>query len=439
MNGVELASGRDIVDFQLDATGTYYLAVSATNGATGPYLFDIAIGEVIFDPTDDHVDELGPEATVIGLVPNGGQLTGSSLGIIEEPGDVDFFQFTIDTDASSLVSTFSFEFVGLELSLYAEDGTLLDSATTSDPFANTQLTGDLEAGTYYLSVAGLEESTGLYIVDVLIGESEPQVDDHVDEIGPDATEITLVDDGTRLQGNGDGVIQAGGDIDVFQFTVDTDGPVEITTFPIGPGLEISLLDSSGNQLDSVVAEGVFQPVILSQDITAGTYYISVSAIDPATSTFFQFNVAFGEVVIEDDHVDVIGPDATEILFDDAGADGLQIGFATGFLDHDDDVDVFQFDVAVNSTAHIQALPFLFTSATFAVADGDGNILAEGTSTMFFGEVAFDLDLDAGTYYLVVSSDDGGFGDYFVNVTLGERATTKDVDHQAWISSELPIL
>ena len=430
--------------------GTYFLSVTggidpAFGTTFGDYAVSVDLGSVIPpDPTDDHVDELGPDATEIDLVPQGnGQFVGSYLGNLEEAGDVDFFQFTLDTDNSNLVSSFSFDFQGLRLSLYSEDGTLLQSAETPTPFSNAQLETELlTAGTYFLSVEAVDAiSTGLYVVDVLVGEfSDPDpTDDHVDEVGPDATVVELFGD-SRLTGEGSGVLEAAGDIDVFQFAVESDGPVDVFSLSLGlPGsISIRLLDASGVVLQSGETQATGGVISFQEDITAGTYFISVTSLDPAVMGVpYFFTLGFGENVVVDDHVDSIGDDATEIEFI---ADNARWGgFQSGVLEDSTDIDVFQFRVDAASTAHIQTFQFLLSSATITLTDSDGGVLGEAATAMFFETGTIDIDLEVGTYYLIVSSDDGSSGDYFIDVTLGERANSKNVDHQAWFSTENPIL
>ena len=112
---------------------------------------------------DDHVNEIGPGATSIDLMPD-----GFSEGILEQSGDIDVF--TIDVTQSGdyeMVLLSQAEDIDTMLTLSDADGNVLAMNMEVGSLADSSVMSNLDAGTYYLSVeAAGDRDTGAYWLDV---------------------------------------------------------------------------------------------------------------------------------------------------------------------------------------------------------------------------------------------------------------------------------
>ena len=102
------------------------------------------------------------------------------------------------------------------------------------------------------------------------------MDDHVNEIGDDASELSR-------GGRGTGELEMEGDIDVFQFSMGEDGDVSIRGFTrVDGGIDIVVLDANGEAV-ATNDDGEY-------DLAAGDYYIAVSATDGTSTGNYAFRV-----------------------------------------------------------------------------------------------------------------------------------------------------
>ena len=112
---------------------------------------------------DDHVNEIGPGATAIDLMPD-----GFSEGTLEQSGDIDVF--TIDITQSGdyeMVLLSQAEDIDTKLTLSDADGNVLAMNMEVGSLADSNILSNLDAGTYYLSVeAAGDRDTGAYWLDV---------------------------------------------------------------------------------------------------------------------------------------------------------------------------------------------------------------------------------------------------------------------------------
>ncbi len=287
-------------------------------------------------------------------------------------------------------------------------------------------------------------------IDEIDWESLYGEDDHVDAVGADATKVELIDG----MGFGEGFTHDANDLDVFQFTLAEADTVSIFAMACSDDITLQVLDDAGE----IVAEGEAietdqasdttledewlppdapAPVEANLDLKAGTYFIAIASPDSTDFVDYFVDVLVGESPIveppgpgEDDHVDVVGADATEIEL----IDGM--GFADGFTHDANDVDVFQFTLAEADTATVGTMSFP-EDVTLQVLDDAGEILAEGEAIAYDEpsdkEVGDDclptdapapveakLDLEAGTYFIAIASPNStDLVDYGVDVLVGK--------------------
>ena len=410
--------------------GTFYISVTGTNSiGVGDYTLDLVVGE--FDssdpPTDDHVDTIGPDATEIELVPSNGALYGNEFGIIETSGDIDVFQFEVSQGDDVVIQLVPFLLDTTTLSLLDSDGGLVAEAISSGVFAPATIEASLASGTYFVSVTGENAAgAGEYTLDVTIGDfddPDPAIDDHVDEIGPDATEIELMSFSGALNGSEFGIIETSGDVDVFQFDVFEADEVAVHFQPtLLDASSVSLLDSNGETIASANSDGIFIPASLSELIQPGTFYIAVTGETMFGVGDYTIDVTVGEIDDSDpptdDHVDTIGSDATSIVLEQF--DDVFLGSAFGTIEVIGDIDVFQFDVIAEDLATIQLAQQVPGTATLELLSADGTVLASSVNQNDFESILVETTLAAGTYYLSATIDSDFIpGQYSIDVALGD--------------------
>ena len=374
-NGEAVATNDD-GEYDL-AAGDYYIAVSATDGAsTGSYAFRVrGIQDGGDGPSDDHVNEIGDDATVIRIGDRG---TGGASGRLEAEGDVDVFQFTVDEDTNVTISSFARFDAGVSVTLADAGG----NAITLDDAGSA----DVTAGTYYLVVEAADGvSTGRYGVGVEL----PPPDDHVDTVGDDATVIETRDFRGTAYGRGFGELGTAGDVDVFQFNVESDTTVEVGSRAwVEGGVDVTLLDANG---DAVALDDAG-----SAAVSAGTYFLSVAATDGASTGWYRVSIEIDLGPPADDHVDSIGDDATVVELRE-WRDYL-IGRAGGNIGEAGDVDVFQFTLDADTTMN------------FRLRDSFSMTLSDGTNDIVLGEDG--TALTAGTYYISIAAAEADATGYY---------------------------
>ena len=259
-------------------------------------------------PADDHVNDPGPNATAITLT-NG---SGSASGTFEQAGDRDVFSILLDGDSEVTVAqTASSGGLDTYLRIYNENAELVAENDDSGGSLNSSLTQNLSAGTYYLQAGSYQDGgTGNYTVSVQVSatpdpdpqpdpapqpDPEPPRDDHADDAGPNATPITLTDG----VGTGSGQLEDTGDRDVFSVEVSAGGTLAVSVESTDGDLDtfLRLLDADGNVIAENDDSGGRLNSSLSQEVTAGTYYISVGAYADAGTGAYSVSVRFDETPV----------------------------------------------------------------------------------------------------------------------------------------------
>lgn len=386
--------------------GSYYLKVSNLESDIGHFELDLLLGEF----GDDHVNEIGADATVISF---DGDPTGTrhsfQNGYLESNTDVDVFQFIVEqvSDFHGLVFALGPDAVTVNL-ISAETGEVLNSET--DFFFTADFSGQLQAGSYYLTVAASELSgfatDGEYHIDLQLTPANP-TDDHANQIGADATEIGLSGFNGALRGTANGRLSNPADVDVFQFAIAEDLPVQISPLGSPDGLNAQLLDPSGTIIAST-DDGIGS---LNMDLAAGTYFVSVDQTDAnpfQPSMVYSIEVIAGTVGATDDHGDRLDDSATLI-----DLSGLAIGTPAGMpvigdIEEMGDIDVFRFTAEIETTLLIHNVPFS-PGITYELLSSDGTLIGTGTDASV-GEAT----VSPGDYFLRISATDFSIGFYFLH-------------------------
>ena len=378
--------------YSAPASGTYYLTAMSMTSSTGGYQLQV-------DPVAD--DYPASTATSGALLLNPHAL---ATGSIETLGDSDYWRVTL---SAGTAYAFDLRGAGTDaeadamLRLRAADGSLIaenDDAGSKDGPAGLAYR-PTASGTYYLE-ASFQGWTGTY-----------ELRAAADDFGSDnATAGQLQPDASpRL-----GTIQYGSDIDRFKVVLDhgTGYTFEVVASGAGmqPTLALRAVDGSGfggSTMGGGRAEVHLQPLG-----DGGTYYLDVGSAD----------TAMGEYTVR------ATPDA-----DDFAASTSTLGRApldgspvSGRLERSGDIDYFKVMLQAGGT-------YVFSvrggggkgdveDTVLRVRAADGRVLAsndDGFGSKSGGSlITFQAPTD-GAYYLDVSCDSSGAGNYTLKATADD--------------------
>ena len=146
-------SGTNL-NFYIEETldgGVYYLAVSGSNGAIGPYR---VLARIQRDG-DDHGDTIGASTRITAV---------ETIGSLRPAGDVDAFRIDVDVETGAILRTIKspVDTVGR---LLDSGGHVVAEADTGGDRGNFAIETTLMPGIYYLMVAAKDGETGGYTVE----------------------------------------------------------------------------------------------------------------------------------------------------------------------------------------------------------------------------------------------------------------------------------
>ncbi len=132
-------------------------------------------------PSDDHVDQVGSDATQI-VMSDG---FGMANGTINQPADNDVFQFEMDQAGTAYVELFSPDGnLDTQLRVYDADGRIVSDNNDSHGGTDSSVILELDSGTYYVTASShAQSSTGDYSIDVYVRSSDGEVITMADDIG----------------------------------------------------------------------------------------------------------------------------------------------------------------------------------------------------------------------------------------------------------------
>ena len=260
-------------------TGDFYIEVE-TPVSMGPYTLTVARVQV--PPADDHANHRTVAATAIAV-------GKKANGYMNYDGDIDYFQFTADTDQPYRIQVESVELDHWDTQLYDSHGRHLSyllKTTREDSrrwFTTTKdairwFTWKAPAReVYYISVSAWDR-TGAYALTVV-----PVTDDHGDSVAS----ATALEVGKSVEGD----IDYQGDMDYIEFRGEGGRAYRIEIFPDTlPGATIKLHDSASRELAvgwdrvNIACAGcgeeweknARQPIVW-QAPSSGYYYVTVEA------------------------------------------------------------------------------------------------------------------------------------------------------------------
>jgi len=226
------------------------------------------------------------------------ELDDSGFGFVdamlEEAGDRDVFEVTLDSAGTVEIELFSWTGdLDTYLYVYDVDCNLIAENDDDDSWTDSAVSLDLPAGTYYASAASFDDGeTGEYGLDVYFTPTgvsdpdpdpnpEPGDDDHADVPGPEATEIWFGQGGFGMEL---GSLESPVDHDVFQFVIDEGGITTVMANRLDEELDttLAILDTNGDLIDQNDDFAGTTDSQLSLNLEPGVYYASIAASDDAS-------------------------------------------------------------------------------------------------------------------------------------------------------------
>ncbi|MEL7497720.1 MAG: hypothetical protein AAFN77_08930 [Planctomycetota bacterium] len=191
------------------------------------------------------------------------------------------------------------------------DGNLIASSSVDGLSGFQKIAFDVDSEQTYnvtvstdLDASGEFQLTAHFEADAV----EILVDQHVDVIGEDATQLDL-DSGTAAIS---GVLETAGDVDVFQFQAPADGEVSLFAEEMTDGNEQDVAVTISDALGTPITNGVTNEFIeLKTDLLAGeTYFVSIASTEGTTGSYNlgliqELPPAEEELPCADEMVDVI--------------------------------------------------------------------------------------------------------------------------------------
>ena len=331
--------------------GTYYIAVSGSDGDTGPYRL-LATEAVDQSNEIDTAEELEPGTPVLGLM---------------DPGtDADLFKLEMTTAAEVFIyTTGDVDTIG---TLIDSDGATLGTDDDNGDNLNFLMRTNLEPGTYYIRVESYLSETGPY---ALFAEPAPPY-----SLAP----------GTR-------VVQAiaeGHDEDYYK--IEIANTTDTWIFALGSLDTVgTLYDSNLNEIafnDDSLIPGQARAFHFRETLDAGTYYLKVGSFNTGTGRYAVYVLP-----------------VTEPGNSRTAAASLPLGLPTaGTVASDGQYDYFRVDFTESADVYIFGRSVDGDPIDAEVLDSNGNYVdinkyVSSAVDAFLVEDTF----GPGTYYVKVSA------------------------------------
>ena len=250
-----------------------------------------AVDEVTVDPVVEEIsiDENSAEAEVIALVDNCASLTGE----LAMPGEVDSFRFVADSNGRATLNvTELMSDNGTELEISVLNG-LAEEVARGLTNESVEVSFDVSAGDeYVITLSAVGDQTGSYdlALETVADPIDPAtLDQHVDEIGEEATLLTVENGIVSL----DGALETGADRDAFRFVAPSDGELVLDMSSASENFEsnaqVTVFNSSG---EPIVSGSTNEDVAIRFNTDAGSEYQIL--IDSTNDVATDFSLSMTE-------------------------------------------------------------------------------------------------------------------------------------------------
>ncbi|MYF52663.1 MAG: hypothetical protein F4166_02375, partial [Gammaproteobacteria bacterium] len=334
-------------------------------------------------PVDDHGDTKA-DATIVSL-------NTTVDGTLEVVGDVDYFAVeVVNSGTLKIYTTSSIDTAG---TVTNAAGTVNHTDDNSGTGQNFLISFEAEPDTYYITVEGDGAAIGDYTLHV---DFEPSNDDDPgeDDHGDTEDTATAVDLGDSI----DGQLDDADDIDYFLIDVVVAGTLEVyTTGSVDTAGTVTNAAGTVNHTDD--NSGTGQNFLISFEAEPDTYYITVEGDGAAIGDYtlhVDFEPSNDDDPGEDDHGDT--EDTATEIFSDAHNWVYAI---VGFVDDDDDIDVFQLELAHRTKLTIHTAGEMEIAGSFTNSEDEEIWENEDTDDDNLNFMLSTI-VDAGIYYLYIS-------------------------------------
>ena len=300
----------------------------------------------------------------------------SSDGVISEPGDADYFSFTLTRD-SEITASFT-NAINIYAGLYSSSFSLIATKQGSGNGGNFRIARRLPAGKYYMQVKGIDpDAIGIYTLNIKVP----------------TTIATLPYTSSRQS------ISPAADEDYFRVVLEQDARLILSTAGLTDTFG-SLYDNSFGRIASDDNSGDANNFLMIHELTADTYYIEVTGVNiPPTSSLSPGDYALNVEVPSDITLPYI-------------SSGESISPAR-------DIDYFRFSLG---QANIIDISTSSSTDTYGrLYNEDGAVLTFDDNSGADNNFHIIRLLPAGSYYIEVKAPNGftTTGSYTLNVaTLG---------------------
>lgn len=258
----------ETVSLRAEHSGTYRVTVSTDRPVANEYDLSIRVEE-------GYADSLEPNDALEEATPIEER---SYHGLVIQEGESDFYAVEVDRgDRLGAEATFEQGHGNLDLAIHDPDGSALVESTSFSNDESAQVVAT-ESGTYYLRVWGAGTATNEYDLSVSVEASGL-----VDRFEPNGR----LDSAARIEpGNYSELGILGGETDYYAIDLAEGEELSASRQLEEPGgeLEVAIVDADGERLASADS-GATNATATVTAPADGTYYIAVSGVDGATSTY----------------------------------------------------------------------------------------------------------------------------------------------------------
>jgi hypothetical protein len=370
----------------MDSNGDYQITVSSNYGMTGSFWMNInpvdSSGPSI---TDDHGD-MPATATPVSVGTTG-------VGRFEYSGDFDLFKIEVSTDGTLSVNNWQSPTNSAPLVGMLFDQSMMELVYSEGGTGNTMaFEYGVSAGTYYIGVVPyMSDNTGSYELDI-------QLLDDTDDHGNDAASATSIAPNALATGHIDR-----DDHDWFTITLSSTGNLTIETTG---SLDTfgKLEDEHGMLLASDDDSGETANFSITQELSAGTYYVYLRGYSPAAEGDYTLQTTFTATSAADDDY---GDSMSNAYAWSVGTEPTSL---PGSIESEGDTDWFSFTLTQSGYATFQSIGSMDSYGS--LLDSSGLELLTNDDGGDGGNFKLEQALNPGTYYLKVRNfSPSGMGEY----------------------------
>ncbi|NJN12549.1 MAG: hypothetical protein HC815_33155 [Richelia sp. RM1_1_1] len=369
---------------------TYKLEASATS-----------LGAIPVDSAGENFDKARNLGTLgsDGLTIN--EYIGDFNGLVDD--NYDYYRF--DLAENSTVNLKLSELSGeASLYLYNSDGSRILESSNNEDNANEIIIRNLKAGSYYIGVQDYYSSVGTtYKLEASATSLGATPVDSAGENFDKARDLgTLSSDGLTINefiGDFNGLVDD--NYDYYRFDLAENSTVNLKLSELSANASLQLYNSDGSRELSYSANEDNADELITRNLKAGSYYISVRDYYTGAGTTYKLEASATSLGATP--VDSAGEN-----FDKArnlgtlNSEGLTINEFIGNFNGlvDDNYDYYRFDLAENSTVSLK-LSELSANASLQLYNSDGSRVVEGSNNGDNADEVITRNLKADSYYVIV--------------------------------------